>query len=238
MVNIAVCDDDIQFAADLENRILSYGKQKAVSLDTEVFSDGDSILLAILNGGQYDLVYMDIEMGNRNGISTVREIKKISPETMVIYVTFHEVYFTQMFETEPFRYLGKPLEEESFNRYLEDALKRIRERLCYYTYTTGHSTCRVPVRDIFYFESRRRKVILHGKDGTDIFYGRLGEIQKELEKGGRPFIRIHQSYLVNPYEINRYYPDRVEMVGKMLLPISESRQREVKEKFHSFLREL
>ena len=76
MVNIAVCDDDIQFATDLENRILSYGKQKAVSLDTEVFSDGDSLLQAILNGGQYDLVYMDIEMGNRNGISTVREIKK------------------------------------------------------------------------------------------------------------------------------------------------------------------
>ena len=44
MVNIAVCDDDTQFAAELENRILSYGKQKAVSLDTEVFSDGDSIL--------------------------------------------------------------------------------------------------------------------------------------------------------------------------------------------------
>ena len=76
MVNIAVCDDDTQFAAELENRILSYGKQKAVSLDTEVFSDGDSILQAILNGGQYDLVYMDIEMGNRK-----REIKKISPET-------------------------------------------------------------------------------------------------------------------------------------------------------------
>ena len=37
MVNIAVCDDDTQFAAELENRILSYGKQKAVSLDTEVF---------------------------------------------------------------------------------------------------------------------------------------------------------------------------------------------------------
>ena len=158
-----------------------------------------------------------------NGISTVREIKKISPETMVIYVTFHEVYFTQMFETEPFRYLGKPLEEESFNRYLEDALKRIRERLCYYTYTTGHITCRVPVRDIFYFESRRRKII-RGRE--DIFYGRLGEIQKELEKGGRPFIRIHQSYLVNPYEINRYYPDRVEMVGKML----SSYQREQTER--------
>ena len=88
MVNIAVCDDDIQFATDLENRILSYGKQKAVSLDTEVFSDGDSLLQAILNGGQYDLVYMDIEMGNRNGISTVREIKKISLRPWLFMLLF------------------------------------------------------------------------------------------------------------------------------------------------------
>ena len=57
MVNIAVCDDDTQFAAELENRILSHGKQKAVSLDTESFqmetvfcrqsSTADSMILFI-----------------------------------------------------------------------------------------------------------------------------------------------------------------------------------------------
>ena len=36
MVNIAVCDDDTQFAAELENRILSYGKQKSSTADSMI----------------------------------------------------------------------------------------------------------------------------------------------------------------------------------------------------------
>ena len=40
MINIAVCDDDVQFAAALEEKILDYGKRKGVRLDTELFSDG------------------------------------------------------------------------------------------------------------------------------------------------------------------------------------------------------
>ena len=40
MINIAVCDDDVQFAAALEEKILDYGKQKGVRLDTEVFQTG------------------------------------------------------------------------------------------------------------------------------------------------------------------------------------------------------
>lgn len=33
MINIAVCDDDVQFAAALEEKILDYGKRKGVRLD-------------------------------------------------------------------------------------------------------------------------------------------------------------------------------------------------------------
>ena len=34
MINIAVCDDDVQFAAALEEKILDYGKWKGVRLYT------------------------------------------------------------------------------------------------------------------------------------------------------------------------------------------------------------
>ena len=92
--------------------------------------------------------------------------------------------------------------------------------------------------DILYLESHRRQIILHGKEGSDTFYGRLGTIEKDLEQGSCPFIRIHQSYLVNPHGICRYHPDRVEMENNAVLPISEARQREVKQKYHEFLRRL
>ena len=112
MINIAVCDDDVQFAAALEEKILDYGKRKGVRLDTEVFSDGESFRQAVFNDNFYDLVYMDVEMGKSDGIYTVWEVKKKLSEVLVIYVTSHETYFTEMFETEPFRYLKKPLDEK------------------------------------------------------------------------------------------------------------------------------
>ena len=93
MINIAVCDDDVQFAAALEEKILDYGKQKGVRLDTEVFSDGESFRQAVFNDSFYDLVYMDVEMGKSDGIYTVWEVKKKLSEVLVIYVTSHETYF-------------------------------------------------------------------------------------------------------------------------------------------------
>ena len=53
MINIAVCDDDVQFAAALEEKILDYGKRKGVRLDTEVFSDGESFRQAVFNDSFY-----------------------------------------------------------------------------------------------------------------------------------------------------------------------------------------
>lgn len=238
MINIAVCDDDVQFAAALEEKILDYGKRKGVRLDTEVFSDGESFRQAVFNDNFYDLVYMDVEMGKSDGIYTVWEVKKKLSEVLVIYVTSHETYFTEMFETEPFRYLKKPLDEEKFEEYFTRALERIQRHFHYFTYSSRHVTFRIPFRDVLYLESYRRQIILHGKEGSDTFYGRLGTIEKDLEQGSCPFIRIHQSYLVNPYGICRYHPDRVEMENNAVLPISEARQREVKQKYHEFLRRL
>ena len=76
------------------------------------------------------------------------------------------------------------------------------------------------------------------KDGAGKFYGKLNNIEKQLVDSKIPFLRIHQSYLVNPHGICRYHPDRVEMENNAVLPISEARQREVKQKYHEFLRRL
>ena len=59
MINIAVCDDDVQFAAALEEKILDYGKRKGVRLDTEVFSDGESFRQAVFNDSFYNSSYTD-----------------------------------------------------------------------------------------------------------------------------------------------------------------------------------
>ena len=156
----------------------------------------------------------------------------------MIYITSYETYFREMFETEPFRYLKKPVEEISFREYLCQAIERIGQKLIYFSYTSRHFTCRIPLRDILYFESRRRQICLHTFKGEERFYKKLDSIEKDLEEAAVPFVRIHQSYLVNLYHISRYYSDRIELEGGEVLPVSEARQRVVKQRYHAFLRQL
>lgn len=112
MINIAVCDDDVQFAAALEEKILDYGKRKGVRLDTEVFSDGESFRQAVFNDSFYDLVYMDVEMGKSDGIYTVWEVKKKLSEVLVIYVTSHECIFRKNCASVPEERSAIPLQTE------------------------------------------------------------------------------------------------------------------------------
>ncbi len=138
MISIAVCDDDLSFGLSLEERILSYGKEKNIELETEVFSNGESFIREVENGGQYDsngesfirevenggqydIVYMDIEMEKKDGISAVRELKKFLPDILVIYTTSYETYFREMFETEPFRYIPLPM-KRTFGKCLKQNL--------------------------------------------------------------------------------------------------------------------
>ena len=238
MINIAVCDDDLSFGLNLEERVLSYKKEKDIELETEVFSDGESFVREVENGGQYDIVYMDIEMEKKDGISAVRELKKFLPDILVIYTTSYDTYFREMFETEPFRYLKKPVEETSFREYLCQAIERIGQKLSYFSNTSRHCKCLDHLLEIMYIESRRKHIFQQTFKGEAVFYQRLDSIERSLEGAAVPFIRIHQSYLVNLYHISRYYPDRIELEGGEVLPVSEARQREVKQKYHAFLRQL
>ena len=75
---------------------------------------------------------------------------------------------------------------------IENVDKARTERFCYQRESKVYI---VPIQDIIYFESSRRIVKIYTNGGTDIFYSRLNDIEKTISGD---FIRIHQSYLVNP----------------------------------------
>lgn len=50
-----------------------------IRVETDVFSDGKTLLKIIHSGEYYSLIFIDIEMEHMNGITTARHIRKISP---------------------------------------------------------------------------------------------------------------------------------------------------------------
>lgn len=114
MLRIAVCDDNRSFAAKMEDRIRLEAGKMGLTVETEVYFDGDTLVADIMKGCGYELIFLDIEMKNMNGISAAHAIRKIDRLVLLIYVSAYEQYLKELFEVEPFRFLLKPVDEGKF----------------------------------------------------------------------------------------------------------------------------
>ena len=76
MLSIAICDDDIQTTGKMESIIQKMAKQNLVNIETEVFWDGKSLVEAIINKNNFDLIYLDIEMDKEDGILSLIHISE------------------------------------------------------------------------------------------------------------------------------------------------------------------
>lgn len=232
MLRIAICDDDSKFTRKLETLVLQESQKLGIRADTDVFSDGKTLLKSFQNGDHYELIFIDIEMEQVDGITAARRIREIDRTVLLVYVSGYDKYLKELFEVEPFRFLSKPLNHAQFDRYFKEACKRINETEVFYQFTFNKEIRKRSVKDIVYFESNNRIVYIHLKDGTnEYFYGKLNNVEKELAASRQYFLRIHQSFLVNyDYIIKmNFFNITINYARKkMELKISEDRQKEVR----------
>lgn len=188
MVRIAVCDDDMRFTAELEEMVRREADDSGISVETEAYSDGGTLVADIEKGYRYDLVFLDIEMERVDGISAARQIRRIDRSALLIYVSGYEQYLKELFEVEPFRFLSKPVDGAKFRKYFRDACARIGETEAYYRFSFNKEIRKVAVRDVVYFESRNRVVHIFMADGSEErFTAGSTLLRKIFQRGGRSF---------------------------------------------------
>src|SRR3954469_5612532 len=80
--------------------------------------------VAVLRERRPDLVFLDVQMPEMDGLAVIREV---GPENMpaVVFVTAHDQYAIQAFEVNALDYLLKPVTGERF----AEALQRTRSHL-------------------------------------------------------------------------------------------------------------
>lgn len=241
MINIAICDDDIAITGVIEEMLYKIEKEQNLQINCSIFFDGDTLIQNIHQGSYYDLIYMDIEMNRINGINTAEIIRNLDVPVLIIYISGYEKYLKELFHTEPFRFLSKPIDESEFCDVFMAAFKRIQQKTGYFSFSYNKTYIKVPLSSIYYFESKNRIVYIHMSENKNIyaegsydrFYGKMNEVQKQLSAYNSRFIRIHQSYLVNYDYIKSMNFTTVMMTNGTLLQISEERQKSVRTQYCS-----
>lgn len=189
----------------------------------------------ISDGEKFDLLYLHIEIPYLNGIALAKKVRERDVNILIIYISSNEKYLRELFEVEPFRFIKKPVDEKLFRQYFEKAYERIQQGAHYFAYQFKRAVYKVAVEDILFFESRGRVIIVHATNGKGRFYGRMNQIEKQLQSGKTCFLRIHQSYLVNFRFIEKLSYGRVVLTNRVELQISEKRRKVIRTQYKELL---
>lgn len=230
-MRIAVCDDDMGAAGSIVHMLKKIEKDEKIEMEPEVFPGGRGLWEKIQRTGGYDLIYLDVRMKDMDGITAAGKIREKDPYTLLIFVSSCDNYCPQLFEVEPFRFLEKPVDEKIFRDCFLLAYKKISSRNERFAFQFDKRIYQLPLREIVYLESHLRLIYVHGKDGEYRFYGKMNQVQEQMEKITRYFIRIHRSYLVNFYYIVSMNQKEVLLLTGEKLPVSKEYRDGAMEKY-------
>jgi len=105
-MNIALLDDNIDYHPILYNIINDILKLEDISYSIDCFSEVKSF---INQCDQYDVVFLDVELGAENGINIAKKIT----QTDIIFVSSHKNYVFHAFHVAPFSYILKQDETQA-----------------------------------------------------------------------------------------------------------------------------
>ena len=237
MIKVAICDDDNLIAHQLEDIILNTCNSEGIRVDTEVYYSGSALEKEVLTGQIFDLIYLDIQMEKGDGISAAKNIRKMDENVMIIFVSSYDKYMMELFRLDVFAFIKKPIIPESFSETFLEANQKICSKNFFFPFKYRNQECKIPCKDILYYESRGRQITIYEKGGTTyVFNGKLSDVEEKLEEGKIPFLRIHQSYLVNYFLIRSRTKSEVILTDGTKLPISEDRQKKFSRDYGKLLR--
>ncbi len=114
-MKIAICDDEKIFLDSLEEKI--YGILSKLDCEVIPFGSAEALLSSAMD---YDLIFLDIEMGGMDGMRAAKQIRETDFETPLVFLTSHTEMAIEGYEVNAFRFLKKPVEEEKLRQTLQD----------------------------------------------------------------------------------------------------------------------
>lgn len=212
---IAVCDDDSAAIELLTTLTREWASLREVPIHMETFPSAEAFLFHYAEDKDFDILLLDIEMGEMDGVTMARKIRRENETVQIIFVTGYSDYIAEGYEVNALHYLMKPVDKEKLFTVLDRAMVKRGESERYLKLELSGEMVRIPFREISYLEVRQNYVTLHA--GEDYTVKRsLGEFEKELDQR---FCRVGRAFIVNLDKVRRTTRDQVTLMDGASLPL-------------------
>lgn len=234
MLKIALCEDNkIQ-----HNQIVSFIETISMPKHTlDSFYKGNDLFTSIQeatnNKEPYDVVIMDIDLPDGNGIKFSKKINVFSPHTIIIYMTSYEDYVSDVYDTNHIYFILK----KNYQKYLPHALSLAyevlnKERRASLKIFWNKEEYNILVKDIFYLERQLRKTLIVTPTQT---YSTSEKLEDLLKRLGENFAMSHRSFIINLKMVQEISKDSALLIDGTSIPISRSYYKALKDQINNLI---
>ncbi len=232
MYRITICDDQGDVLDELQQLIM----QEFPDMELHCVQDLKEYAKALINQKEPlpDIMIMDIqwEQDISTGIDWAVELQKSFSKLKIIFLTGYIEYAADIFMANPSNFLVKPIQKDKLYAAIYRVMDEIGTKLETVTLKGVGGLQVVQPFDVMYIESNKHEIIVYGTDDTIHVWMKMDDILSVFPPF---FIRIHQSYAVNPNWIKKFAPNGILLIDDVFLPVSRSRYTKAKEQFLDFL---
>jgi len=236
MLQVYICDDSRLVQQQYKEKLQQIADNNMIDIKITAFGSGESLVFHLSEAlPEADIIFLDIIMGNLDGIDTARELRALGSYAEIIFLTSSSEYVFESFDVSPANYLLKS--SISFDRLEEVFLKAVRKAQ---TKEQGSFICgsqgnikQIPIASISFFEVKDRIVSVHYQNKTVDFYSSMEKLEQKLDK--KVFARIHRSFIVHLKYIDRIEKNTVVLTTGTLLPLGPTYAKSIKQAFSGYL---
>lgn len=143
---------------------------------------------------KFDLIFLDEEMEDLNGLETAKRLRKFDQEVKIVFVTCHMEVMQKGFHVNSYRFLEKRFLKESVIECLNDYFTEIKNNKQIEVDFTG-TIVKINQKDIMYISAIRNGTFIYCNNEQFVSKLPLKDYESMLDK--ELFYRCHRNCIVN-----------------------------------------
>ena len=232
---IAIVDDNPADTAYVTSLCEAWAKETEHTLQIRAFPSAEVYLFQEEDEAPFDILLLDIEMGEMNGIELAHRVRERNRTVQMIFITGYPDFVAEGYEVSALHYLMKPVRREKLSQVLDRAVDAIGRHPRTILLTVGKETVRVVAEDILYAESQGHYVVLRTAREEYKCRMTVAELTETLGKG---FSKCHRSFVVGLRHISRITKAAVFLTDSTELPLGKGLYDELNRALINTLREM
>jgi len=229
-MNIVICDDCESDALAAKDVIKRTAQELHIKTEFDIYSNATEVeKILFVKKEPADILILDIDMPEISGLELAERIRAENMNLIIIFLSAHEEFVFKAIEFQPFRYIRKMRIKTEMPLAISSAVRVIEaNRDKQIILNTDDGEVKVMISEIMYYETEKRKIAIHMKNGITLLLNKkIAEMQDLINKDS--FIMIHRSCVVNADYVKNILNGMIVLDNDEKLIVSRPRYQAVKQ---------